>query len=65
MRRLHSGHRQRVFLVKGQELYVVTAGELVEGLRIQAMDKTSIKLVDQRTSAEAVLLLTQDEHGVF
>ena len=58
---LTEGGGHRAFLGKDRELYVVAVGELVEGrLRVKALDANSVKLMDLKTSLEAVIPLTKD-----
>lgn len=58
---LTEGGGHRAFLGKDRELFVVAVGELVEGrLRVKELDATSVKLMDLKTSLEAVIPLTKD-----
>jgi len=58
---LTEGGGHRAFLGKDRELFVVAVGELVEGrLRVKELDASSVKLMDLKTSLEAVIPLTKD-----
>ena len=58
---LEEGDHHQAFLAKGQQLFVVQRGQMVEGrVRIKAVDSASIRLQDVGTHLETTILLSRE-----
>ena len=63
---LTRGGEQQAFLGKGRKIYIVRAGETLDGfIQIQAVDASSVKLKHQPTNLETTLLLKKEGNGIF
>ena len=57
---------QRAFLAKGKDLYIVKAGETVDGkVHVTRMDSASVKLTDATTKLEQTVALSKESAGAL
>lgn len=57
---------QRIFLQKGQEIYILRAGELAEGyIQVMTIDSAAVRLKETVTGLEMSLALMKREDGTF
>lgn len=63
---LTQGGQQWAFLGKGREIYIVSAGETLEGrIQITAIEASAIKMRDAATSVETTIPLVKSGGGPF
>ncbi len=63
---LTQGGQQRAFLGKGREIYIVRAGETLDGrIQITAIEVSAIKMRDAATSVETTIPLSKNTGGPF
>jgi len=57
---MQRGDGAQVFLGKGQDIYIVRAGETLDGrIQVKGVDQTSVQLLDAPTKLETTLQLTK------
>ncbi len=62
---LTQGGQQQAFLGKGREIFIVRAGETLEGrIRVLAIETSSIKMRDASTSVETTIPLSKDSGSI-
>lgn len=63
---LTEGGQQRAFLGKGREIYIVRAGDTVEGrIQVTVIEASAIKMRDAATSVETTIPLSKNSGGPF
>jgi hypothetical protein len=63
---LTEGGQQRAFLGKGREIYIVRAGETLDGrIQVMAIEASAIKMRDATTSVETTIPLAKGAGGPF
>jgi hypothetical protein len=61
---LTKGNESRAFLGKGREIYIVRAGDTVDGrIQVTSIDAATVKLKDAGTSLETAIPLTKTGQG--
>ncbi len=63
---LGQGGDQRAFLSKGNDIFIVRVGDSIEGrITVAAIDASSVRLRETKTSLETTLSLTKDSDSAF